>query len=82
MEFQCSLCYYTSELKVNVLKHINRQNKCGEGVAEILEIEIEIKCEFCEKEFNTVPSMKRHLKTCKVKKSKSNSIEKELKFEG
>ena len=75
MEFACSICGYKSELKIHVKRHLNNKTKCGEGVPEIIEIPIDINCEYCEKEFSTVPSMKRHLKTCKVKKS---NLEEEL----
>jgi len=72
MEFACSQCSYQSYLKVNVTSHIDK--KCTK--AEILEIPVEINCEFCLKEFNTRPSLKRHLKTCRVRKT---SIEAELR---
>ena len=73
-----SLCNYTSYLKVNVQKHINKQTKCGEGIAEILEIPVEITCEYCSKEFSTKPSLKRHLKTCKIRKADIEEENKKL----
>jgi hypothetical protein len=75
MEFKCSICDYTSELKIHVKRHINNKTKCGEGNPEIIEVPMVINCEFCEKSFKTAPSMKRHLKTCKVKKA---NLEEEL----
>ena len=41
-------------------------------------LEIEILCDLCNNKFNTIPSMSRHLKTCKVKKV---NLEKELELE-
>lgn len=67
MKFACSICNYQSSVKVNVERHINKINKCGEGIAELIEIPIEISCEYCNKLFNTESSMKRHLKICKIK---------------
>jgi len=67
MEFQCSLCNYQSKVKSSIRRHINKQIKCSNGDAEILEIPVEINCDFCQKTFTTEPSMKRHIKTCKVK---------------
>jgi len=76
MEFKCSLCNYQSSVKANIRKHINNKTKCGEGILNIIEIPVEIICEHCNKEFTTLPSMKRHIKTCKIKK---NNLEKEVK---
>ena len=68
MEFACSVCKYTTDKKVNITRHLNSTRKCGEGIPEIIEIPTEIICEYCYKEFATGPNLKRHLKTCKVKK--------------
>ena len=76
MDFSCSKCNYTSSIKANIKKHISNKNKCGEGISEIIEVPVDINCEHCNKTFATGPSMKRHLKICKVKKS---NIEEELK---
>ena len=78
-EFQCSLCFFTSERKETVARHINKKIKCGEGEAVILEIDVDIICEFCKKEFATQPSLKRHQKTCKVKKEETKTELQEVK---
>jgi hypothetical protein len=74
-EYKCSICNYESDVKKNVLRHINKKIKCGEGMLEIVENIIEIKCEYCENTYTTRPILKKHLKTCKVKK---HNLEKEL----
>ncbi len=66
--FHCSLCGYTNNLKTNVIQHISRKVKCCEGVPQLVQKDIDSKCEFCKKIFATNPSMKRHLKTCKIKR--------------
>lgn len=81
MEFKCSGCNYTSTNKHCILKHINKTNKCNKDAELFIStINIDVICEFCNKNFNTIPSMNRHLKVCKVKKeniSKENEILKE-----
>jgi hypothetical protein len=73
-EFSCSGCNYVSDTKKSVERHINgKGSKCKD--AEINEIEADINCEYCNKTFATRPSMKRHYKTCKIKKA---SMEEEI----
>jgi hypothetical protein len=74
-KFKCSICNYTSPFKYNVKNHINKQTKCGEGIATIFEEKSEIQCEFCKKTLTTVQHLNRHNKICKVKKI---NLEKEL----
>jgi hypothetical protein len=74
-KFSCSICKYSSPFKHNINTHINKQTKCGEGVAKIIQELFSIKCDYCDKEFTTTSHSKRHLKTCKVKKE---NLEKEL----
>ena len=69
MEFKCSLCNYTCDNKRNVQRHIDKLIKCTEGIAEIIIVSTEIKCEYCKKTFSTTPNLKKHIKICKVKKN-------------
>ncbi len=70
MEFSCSVCNYTSDTRKNVRRHINKKNKCGtdDDDYNIIEKPIEINCEHCDKCYKTQPSLKRHLRNCKVLK--------------
>ena len=74
MEFKCSACDYTSSSKFSLERHINKQKKCGEN-QKIIEMHVNINCEYCNKSYKTKEVLGKHLKICKVKKS---SIEKEL----
>lgn len=68
MEFACSVCQYTSNNKENTTRHINRKKSCGVGIKKIIEIPIEIKCEYCSKDFSCVRSFRHHKKnTCRQK---------------
>jgi hypothetical protein len=84
MEYSCSVCQYTSDQRRNVIRHINRKTSCGSGRREMIEIPIDIKCEFCGKSFSTKESMNQHIrKTCKHKddalKERIKELERELK---
>lgn len=65
-EFKCSICGYTSPLKKNIARHIDKKNKCGEG-ATIIEIQKEINCEYCNGSFSSKPSLDRHYHICRMK---------------
>jgi hypothetical protein len=76
MEFICSICEYTSLYRISIERHINKQKKCGDN-PEIIEIPIEIKCEYCDKSYKTKDTLFKHLKICKVKKS---DVDKEIQL--
>lgn len=90
MEFSCSVCQYTSLKKENVARHVRRKNKCGNGLREIIEIPIEIICEYCNKNFSSLNSLKGHtrnncskkdlIKDAKIKEleEKNKELEKRL----
>ena len=68
MEFGCSVCEYTSSKKQHIINHINRKKSCGSGIKEVVEIPIEIICEFCNKNFSTKQHLSVHIKnSCKEK---------------
>lgn len=79
-KYSCSVCDYTNMYKMNVQRHINRKNKCGDDL-HIIEIPTEIKCEYCEKMFSNLSSLNKHLKTCKNKDSEIiEGLKKELEL--
>lgn len=75
MKYKCSLCEYSSDVKQHIIKHTNNKTKCGEGKADIIELKVDICCEFCKKSITTKQNLMKHLKVCKVKK---HNLEKEL----
>lgn len=77
MEFCCSVCNYSSKTRQNIVRHINKKNKCGENPT-IVSKNIDIICTFCNKSLSTHFSLSRHLMVCKVKK---DNLEKELEKE-
>jgi hypothetical protein len=80
MEFACSVCQYTSPKKSSVIRHINKKQSCGPGIKEIIEIPVEISCEYCKKKFNTNGSLSRHQKDfCKHRKDVLEEENKKLK---
>lgn len=64
IKYKCSLCFYDAFNRDNIEKHIKTTKDCED--AEILEIEI--KCDFCEKTFTSEISKISHDKICKSKK--------------
>ncbi len=83
-EYSCSVCQYTSSLKDNVNRHINKKRSCGPGTKIIIEIPIDIKCEFCNKSYSSLPNLKNHIKnSCKHKddilKNRIKQLEQELR---
>jgi hypothetical protein len=84
MEFGCSACEFVSSDKRVTLRHINRKRSCGAGIKEVIKIPVEIKCEFCNKNFSVKSSLERHIKNnCKgkdkIKDAKIKELEKQVK---
>lgn len=84
MEFKCSVCDYSSHERKNVSRHINKRKSCGQGLKEIIEIQIEIKCKYCNKNFSTAKTLTFHIKNnCSFKddalKEKIQKLEEENK---
>ena len=79
MNFGCSGCDYTSYNRHCIVRHIDRKTKCNDGILNIIHIVADIKCEYCNKEFNTKPSMRRHIVTCKIKKYNLETENEKLK---
>jgi len=80
MEFGCSACEYTSTQKRDIVRHINRKISCNPGIKEIVEIPVDIKCEYCSKEFTTTGNLKYHQKhNCKNRKDQLEEENKILK---
>lgn len=79
MEFSCSLCKYTSSRKADVNRHINKKLSCGNDEKYIVEIPINSKCVYCDKEFSTKEHLIRHQKEyCKHKDAMKDAKIKEL----
>jgi uncharacterized Zn-finger protein len=77
MEFGCSLCEYVSLRKSSIVRHINRNQSCGSGIKEIIQIPTEINCKYCHKNFSTKANLIRHQKdNCseQVKESEKRPI--------
>ncbi len=66
MEYKCSVCNFTSSYKVAIERHITKQKKCGENQV-VIEIPIDIKCEYCNKSYKTKEVLIKHFKICKTK---------------
>jgi ElaB/YqjD/DUF883 family membrane-anchored ribosome-binding protein len=83
-EYGCSVCGYTSQLKQHVKDHLSRKRSCGPGIKELIEIPIEIICQYCNKKFSTKKTLDFHIKNnCKhkddAKDAKIKELEKELR---
>lgn len=82
MEFGCSICEYTSIYKQSIIRHINKKKSCGSGLREIIEIPIEISCEYCGKNFSTYQHLVIHVKNnCRLKDKIRDQEIKKLKEE-
>ena len=64
MNYKCSGCNYTSDIKQRISRHQKSKNlKCVDSF--IIEEKISIICEYCNKSFSVKKSLQRHYKTCK-----------------
>ncbi len=64
-EYQCSTCGYTSSQRSPVIRHLNKLKSCGIGDKKVIEVSIEIKCKYCNKNFSTAKTLAYHIKnTC------------------
>lgn len=82
MEFKCSVCGYTSTERKNVVRHLAKKKSCGPGIKEIVEIAVEIKCEYCNKKFSTAKTLAFHIKnTCTHKNDALEEENRRLKEE-
>ncbi len=83
MEFSCSICNYSSDVKKNVTRHLSRKNKCGEqnDIYVLIETNVEYICEYCKKAFTLKKNLTRHLTICKTKKTNLEEENKKLKEE-
>jgi len=82
MEFGCSICEYTSPKKANIITHFKNKRSCGIGIKEVVEIPIEINCEYCNKKFATRQNLNEHIKNnCKHKDDAKDEEIKRLKEE-
>ena len=82
MEFGCSICEYTSSQKICVIRHINRKKSCGPGIKKVIEIPIDIICQYCNKTFSTKDNLKDHIKNnCKHKDDAKDEEIRKLKEE-
>jgi len=77
MEFGCSICEYTSSQKEHVINHINRKKSCGPGEKTVIEIPIDIICEYCKKNFSSIRNLERHMKN--ICRHKHNIMLKEIR---
>jgi hypothetical protein len=75
MKFSCSLCEYTSNSKHCIIRHISKKIKCGAGEPCIVEVKVDIKCEYCNKCYTINSNLVRHQKICVKKKE---NLEREL----
>ena len=82
MEYACSICQYSSLKKQHVVSHINKKKTCGPGLREVIEIPIEMKCKYCDKDFSCLTSLNYHVKhTCKNKDDAKDEEIRKLKEE-
>jgi hypothetical protein len=76
--YKCSECHYVTEYRTNLINHINKINKCSINQATIIEIKVDIRCEYCQNSYSYKKCLDRHIQTCKLKPD-FNLIKEEVK---
>lgn len=65
--YKCSACDFKSDYRSNVAKHLNKVKKCSTNKLEIIDLNVKMICEHCNKVLSDKNSKTRHLKNCKIK---------------
>ncbi len=80
-EYKCSMCDYKSSVRGHILRHISKKNRCSDDINKlsVIEIKMEIKCEYCNKLYTFKSNLHRHQKTCENKKENYEEEIKNLK---
>jgi uncharacterized C2H2 Zn-finger protein len=65
--YQCIQCEKIFKLKTDYTRHLNRKNPCEKKVPNPYN-----KCEYCKQKYSRPDNLKRHYKTCPVKKINGN----------
>ncbi len=85
MRYNCSRCGINTEYLTDIKRHMNKKKTCdpilNSSDPTIICSEIKVECDHCKKNFFNTDSMKRHLKTCKIKKINLEEENKKLKEE-
>lgn len=82
MVFKCPRCGHATDIKCNMIKHINRKKLCNPILSDKIpkkyqekilkgEKEDKVICEFCNKTYSRKDSLERHLKKCSKKPDES-----------
>jgi hypothetical protein len=67
--YKCTGCEYESYRITSIGNHINRKNKCSDGTVNFIRIQVDIKCNYCNKNYSSMNGLDGHLRTCKIKRN-------------